>query len=1186
MKFIAWLDELSNKDVNIAGGKGASLGEMWNAGLPVPPAFVVTADAYRYFIKETGLIDKIKEILKNLDINDTDKLNEASEKIRKMFEEVEMPDDLKLAIIEAYNKLSEICNEEDVTVAVRSSATAEDLPDASFAGQQDTYLNIKGAENVVKYVQKCFSSLFTPRAIFYREQKGFDHFKVALAVVVQKLVNSEKAGVMFTVNPITENYDELVIEAAWGLGEGVVSGSVSPDTYIVNKKTLEIIDKHIARKEIMFVKDEKGETKIVDVPEDMKEKQVLTDDEIKELAKIGINIENHYKKPMDVEWAYEKGKFYMVQARPITTLKKGKKEKKTVSEEDIESKILLKGIGASPGIATGPVKIIMDVKEIDKVKEGDILVTKMTTPDMVPAMKKAAAIITDEGGLTCIEGDAKILTDRGFMKIKDIYKLVKKGEKLKVLGLNSKTLKTEWKEVIDAQVRTAVRYEVGVYRKNKKTTDTIKITPDHKFPIFKDGGLQKIPLEDVINNNYSVLSIDYIPMIEEKYETLSDIMYLCGAILSDGHIVRKKDGRPFRVRFTQKNTEEKREFINKVLEDIKHINGEFRPFSNVRNGVVEYQTSKKQPSKILGYVEDNINTIPLYATESELIDFLAGYVDGDGYISSRSRLEIYENVEHKKKIEGIILALYRIGAIPRMRVKKGTKTAVISIKNNIEKILSKTKRISIEKLNEFDSKIKVDAKLIDIAQMLPECKEYDYRGYLYKYFKNKSFIGVNKLYTYLKECKKVDTGLKSLLKKVELIKDSDIHSIRLTKINEDYGEVYNITVKANNDFDHNYVVWTKNYTPIVVFNCHAAIVSRELGTPCVVGTKKATEILKDGMIVTVDGEKGIVYEGEIKKVEEEKKPEVSTTIVQQVPIITATEVKVNVSMPEVAERAAATGADGVGLLRAEHMILGLGKHPKKILEEEGEEALIEALMEGIRKVADAFYPRPVTYRTLDAPTDEFRGLEGGENEPIEHNPMLGWRGIRRGLDEVDILKCELKAIKRLREEGYKNIEIMIPLVTHPDEVKKVKEIARDVGLELGKDIPFGIMVETPAAALIIEDFIKEGINFVSLGTNDLTQYTIAIDRNNELVSKYYKEDHPAVLKLVEYVIKTCKKHGIKTSICGQAGSRPHIVEKLVEWGIDSVSANIDAVETIRRVVARTEQKVILNFIRKSYLEKE
>ncbi|MEO2117110.1 MAG: intein-containing phosphoenolpyruvate synthase [Methanocaldococcus sp.] len=1149
MKFIAWLDELSNKDVDIAGGKGASLGEMWNAGLPVPPAFVVTADAYRHFIKETGLIDKIKEILSGLDVNDTDALTEASKKIRKLFEEVEMPEDLRLAIIEAYNKLCEMCNEDEVTVAVRSSATAEDLPEASFAGQQDTYLNIKGAENVVKYVQKCFSSLFTPRAIFYREQQGFDHFKVALAAVVQKLVNAEKAGVMFTVNPISENYDELVIEAAWGLGEGVVSGSVSPDTYIVNKKTLEIVDKHIARKETMFVKDEKGETKVIEVPEDMKEKQVLSDDEIKELAKIGLNIEKHYGKPMDVEWAYEKDRFYMLQARPITTLKKGKKEKKA-REEDIEAKILLKGIGASPGIATGVVKIINDVSEIDKVKEGDILVTKMTTPDMVPAMKKAAAIITDEGGLTCIEGDAKILTDRGFLKMKEVYKLVKSGEKLKVLGLNAQTLKTEWKEVIDAQKREAKRYEIGVYRKNKNTKDTIKITPDHKFPVFVNGELSKVELKDIVDNNLSVLSIDYIPMIEERYESLAEVMYLGGAILSDGHTD-------------------------------KLIGGEFSEIGN-RNNVIEYQTSRKMPSEILGFIEDNINTIPLYATEDEIADLIAGFVDGDGCLSGKRRVEIYQNSSHIKKIEGLIIGLYRLGIIPRLRYKRSS-TAVIHFNNNLETILQRTKRIKLDKLKEFKKPVE-DKKLIDISQMLPELREFDYRGYLHKAYKEKVFIGINKLDDYISKVGK--EGIEKIKQKIKLLKESNIYSIRIRKVGEDYGEVYNITVKADDEFNHNYIVWTKYYTPIVVFNCHAAIVSRELGTPCVVGTKKATEILKDGMIVTVDGEKGIVYEGRIEKVEEEK-PEVKTTaVIQQAPIITATEVKVNVSMPEVAERAAATGADGVGLLRAEHMILGLGKHPRKILEEEGEEALIEALMEGIRRVADAFYPRPVTYRTLDAPTDEFRGLEGGENEPIEHNPMLGWRGIRRGLDEVDILKCELKAIKRLREEGYKNIEIMIPLVTHPDEVRKVKEIAREVGIELGKDIPFGIMVETPAAALIIEEFIKEGINFVSLGTNDLTQYTIAIDRNNELVSKYYKEDHPAVLKLVEHVIKTCKKYGIKTSICGQAGSRPHIVEKLVEWGIDSVSANIDAVETIRRVVARTEQKVILNYIRKSYLEKE
>jgi len=758
MKLIAWLDELSNRDVDIAGGKGASLGEMWNAGLPVPPAFIVTAEAYRYFIRETKLDKKIREILKDVDVNNPEELNKKSEEIRKLILDAKMPKDLEIIIIESYNRLCEESGEEEVFVAVRSSATAEDLPDASFAGQQETYLNIKGAENVVKAVQRCFASLFTPRAIFYREQKGFDHFKVALAVVVQKMVNSEKAGVLFTVNPINQNYEEMVIEGAWGLGEGVVSGVVTPDTYIIDKKTLTPKSISVARKDVMFIRDEKGETKKVETPEDLREKRVLSDEELKKLAEMGLTIEKHYGKPMDIEWGIEKGNIFMLQARPITTLDKKKGETSKESEELGE--IILKGIGASPGLASGKVKIIYDIKEIDKIEEGDILVTKMTTPDMVPAMKKASAIVTDDGGLTC----------------------------------------------------------------------------------------------------------------------------------------------------------------------------------------------------------------------------------------------------------------------------------------------------------------------------------------------------------------------------------------------------------------------------------HAAIISRELGTPCVVGTQRATEILKDNMVVTVDGEKGIVYRGEIKKEKIERGEDIQISTGAPV-IITATEIMVNVSMPEVAERAAATGADGVGLLRAEHMILGTGVHPIKILKEKGEEALVEVFAEGIRKVADAFYPRPVTYRTLDAPTDEFRGLEGGEDEPVEQNPMLGWRGIRRGLDEKEILKCELLAIKKLRSEGYKNIRIMIPLVTNPAEVRKVKELAREIGLELGKDVEFGVMVETPAAALIIEDIIKEGIDFVSLGTNDLTQYTIAIDRNNELVAKYYRENHPAVLKLIEHVIRTCKKYGVKTSICGQAGSRPSMVEKLVRWGIDSISANIDAIDTIRKTVARTEQRIILETIR-------
>ena len=285
-------------------------------------------------------------------------------------------------------------------------------------------------------------------------------------------------------------------------------------------------------------------------------------------------------------------------------------------------------------------------------------------------------------------------------------------------------------------------------------------------------------------------------------------------------------------------------------------------------------------------------------------------------------------------------------------------------------------------------------------------------------------------------------------------------------------------------------------------------------------------------------------------------------------------------MPEAAKKASETGADGVGLLRTEHMMLALGVHPKKFIIEGREDELVKALVENILKVADAFYPKTVWYRTLDAPTDEFKSLDGGENEPYEHNPMLGWRGIRRELDEPEILKAEFKAIKKLHEEGYTNIGVMLPLVQHPDELKEAKKIAREVGLKPQKNIEWGIMVETPGAALTIEDFIAEGIDFVSFGTNDLTQYTLAIDRNNENVAGLYSERHPAVMKLIAMVIKECNKAGVKTSICGQAGSMPDIVEQLVELGITSVSANTDAVATVREVVARVEKKLVLKAARK------
>jgi pyruvate,water dikinase len=294
--------------------------------------------------------------------------------------------------------------------------------------------------------------------------------------------------------------------------------------------------------------------------------------------------------------------------------------------------------------------------------------------------------------------------------------------------------------------------------------------------------------------------------------------------------------------------------------------------------------------------------------------------------------------------------------------------------------------------------------------------------------------------------------------------------------------------------------------------------------------------------------------------------------------MTATEVKVNVSIPEAAERAAATGADGVGLLRIEHMVLSLGKTPEKYIADNGERAFVEELVEGVRGVAEEFYPRPVRVRTLDAPTDEFRQLEGGDDEPREHNPMLGYRGIRRSLDKPEIFKHELEAFRRLFEMGYDNVEVMFPLVNDAEDVLQAKNLMAEAGIDPDKR-DWGVMIETPASALGVEEMAESGLDFVSFGTNDLTQYTLAVDRNNENVAGRFDELHPAVLKLIGDTIEACREMGVKTSICGQAASKPRMVQFLVDEGISSISANIDAVRDVQHEVKRVEQRLVLDSVR-------
>jgi pyruvate,water dikinase len=778
---VRWLDDIGADDGDSVGGKGASLGELEGAGLPVPPAFVVTADTYRSFVREAGIEAELMDAV-DVDVEDTDDLAGAAERAQELIDEAPFPESLREEILAAYDDL---VADRPGHVAVRSSATAEDLPDASFAGQQETYLNVD-REELLDRVRGCWASLFTQRAIYYRQEQGFAHDDVNMAVVVQVMVDAEKSGVMFTSHPSTGD-PRLIVEAAWGLGEAVVSGSVSPDNYVVGRDG-EVREVTVAEKKLMCIRNEAGETENREVPEEKRDQRVLSDAELAELVELGARVEDHYGTPQDVEWATVDGEVFMLQSRPITTIDDsatgvdpaadanggatatgGAVETAsdegvtdgsgTVETADAGDEVAVRGLGASPGRAGGAVRVVTKLDQLDKVGSGDVIVTEMTTPDMVPAMKRAGAIVTDEGGMTS----------------------------------------------------------------------------------------------------------------------------------------------------------------------------------------------------------------------------------------------------------------------------------------------------------------------------------------------------------------------------------------------------------------------------------HAAIVSRELGVPAVVGTGNAAALLEDGSVVTVDGEKGVVEHGRDEGVSSREPVEEARPDTPVKPM-TATEVKVNVSIPEAAERAAATGADGVGLLRIEHMILSLGKTPERYIRDEGERAYVDQLVSGIRGVAEEFYPRPVRVRTLDAPTDEFRQLEGGEDEPDEHNPMLGYRGIRRSLDRPDVFVHELEAFRQLFDMGYDNVEVMFPLVNDAEDVVRARNAMQEAGIDPEKRT-WGVMIETPASALQVGEMADQGIDFASFGTNDLTQYTLAVDRNNGNVADRFDELHPAVLELIGTTIEACRAAGVDTSICGQAGSKPEMVRFLVNEGISSISANIDAVRDVQHEVKRVEQRYILDSVR-------
>ncbi len=430
---IVWLDEIPLHDTSLVGGKAAGLGVMVANGIPVPPGFVVTSEAYKQFILETGIAGFIKSVIEEKIVSGKpEEYEEASSLIRSKFIRTPMPSRIKKEIIEAYKRLAKQVGVDEPRVAVRSSATLEDLPEASFAGQQETYLNVEGEEAVVEYVKRAWASLWTARALSYRDSLNIDHETAYMAVIVQKMVNSRSSGVMFTIHPVTGEDDKIVIESIWGLGEYIVGGKVTPDTFIIDKKTLDIIESRTSLKDKALFYDEvlksnvevplpktgedlenirkqyPGAAAIIERHEITADKPSLNEEEARELARMGLKVEAVFRRPMDIEWAIDSDmpagrNIFLVQARPETVWSKKTGEKKEVAVEEgvKEGEVLVRGVPASPGVAVGRVKVALTVDEAKKkMEKGDVLVTTMTDPDWVPYMKIASAIVTDEGGMT------------------------------------------------------------------------------------------------------------------------------------------------------------------------------------------------------------------------------------------------------------------------------------------------------------------------------------------------------------------------------------------------------------------------------------------------------------------------------------------------------------------------------------------------------------------------------------------------------------------------------------------------------------------------------------------------------------------------------------------------------------------------------------------------------------------
>ncbi|HIP90373.1 MAG TPA: phosphoenolpyruvate synthase [Candidatus Nanopusillus sp.] len=1191
--YTKWFEEISKKDITLAGGKGANLGEMVKIGIPVPPGFVVTSRGYWRFVEYNKLKEKIQEILEKTDINNPKDLLYASKSIQGLFIKGEIPDDLEREILEAYKQLSSRFNEDESFVAVRSSATAEDLPSIAEGSYVLVRINkeivFDKIENVFKRIIREKSKLEVPSfkdgKIKWKPAGVYKHY------VKTKLYKIRtKTGKEITITP---DHSLIVLDKGMNLK-------------IVNIRFLNKEEVYIPTILNIPIKEGKEEIDVISIFEKneieytIEKERVYITDILQYKQELGIK----YKVPLNEKTGYLLGIFVsegIIYGDHVIVNNTNEEIRKKVLEGLRELGIEKKDKGVGIKVQSKSLARFLGMLCVyKKEREEGKFIKKI--PEILFEAKKEAKYAFIAGlidGSGCISDcEIEIITKHEMLAYELVYflatlgilSILRRKEKyyrviipLKYSKKLAKDLtkysvkRKELKRILEKEIKCAFINGLEDIYLSGEDRSFVKETTVYNVRVVYGGiekalqVLEKCRLQrNILNEDIFWDEIESVEEIEYEGFVYDFIVPEYENFLANGiftHNTASFAGQQATY-LCIKGKNELLDAVKKCWASLWTARAiHYRTtmgFDHMKVAlavVIQKQIFSKKSGIMFTAdpVRSDLNTILIEASWGLGESVVSGEVTPDEYYVDKKTLEVKEIRVNDKDI----MTVYN--------TERRT-----TVKKEVPPELRKVRVLN-------DEEIKTLAKLglrLEEHYNHPQDVEFaiDDSGIWIVQTRNITTIrSVEKT-----EEQKIEGEI--LLRGIPASPGVGVGKVKVIlgpEYFDKFGEGDILVAKMTNpDYEPLMAKASAIVTDEGGINSHAAIVARELGKPCVVGTKKATELLKDGIIITVDGTHGIIYRGKVDVQGYTKKEEVRRTAYTVCKPITATKIMLIASHPEIIRKYRDL-IDGIGLLRLEFLIAQGRKHPLWYLKNNNLDQYTEFLTTKLREILKIMDPKPVIVRTMDMRTDEYRNLEGGTLEPVEDNPMLGWHGIRRSLDQPELFMAELEAYKVLRKEyGFRNLWVMFPFVISWKEVKKAKRYMRKAGIIPNKDIKLGIMVETPAAALTIKDIIKRSkIDFISFGTNDLTQLTLGIDRNNELLQKLYSEKHPAVIKQIKYVIKSAKKYNIYTSICGQAGSNPEFAETLVRLGIDSISVNPDAIELIRETVARAERKLLLDSVR-------